>query len=161
MFREMRRIKQKMSDDECVGILKNGSNGILSLSGDEGYPYGVPMSFVYNDNKIYFHCASEGHKIDSIKRNDKVSFTIVSEDNIAPEKFTTLFKSVIVFGKIRILETKEEKEKALLLLSKKYSPLESAESTDKEINGAINSVTVLELTCEHISGKKGKELIKK
>ena len=122
MFRDMRRFKQALTENECIEILNNNANGVLALSGDEGYPYAVPLSYVFFDGCIYFHSASEGHKIDSIKRNGKASFCVVAEDNIVPEKFTTYFKSVIAFGRVELIEDEKEKINALMLLAKKYSP---------------------------------------
>ena len=119
MFRDMRRFKQVLTENECIEILNNNTNGVLALSGDEGYPYAVPLSYVYFDGCIYFHSASEGHKIDSIKRNGKASFCVVAEDNIVPEKFTTYFKSVIAFGRVELIEDEKEKINALMLLAKK------------------------------------------
>ena len=103
MFRNMRRFKQALTENECIEIFNNNTNGVLALSGDEGYPYAVPLSYVYCDGSIYFHSASEGHKIDSIKRNDKASFCVVAEDNIVSDKFTTYFKSVIAFGRVELI----------------------------------------------------------
>lgn len=111
MFRKMRRANQQITENECLEILKNETNGVLAVAGDDNYPYAVPMSFVYNNNKIYFHSAITGHKIDSIKNNLKVSFCVVSEDNIISEKFTTAYKSVIVFGKARFVEDEKEKNR--------------------------------------------------
>ena len=105
MFREMRRNKQQLSNEECGEILRKSTAGVLAVSGDDGYPYAVPLSYVYCDNKIYFHSAKSGHKIDGIKNNSKVSFCVIAKDEIIPEKFTTYFRSVIVFGKARILES--------------------------------------------------------
>lgn len=159
MFREMRRSKQIMTESEYEKILKNATHGTLSLQGDNGYPYCVPLSFVYDNNKIYFHCAVEGYKNDCIKANNKACFCVVAQDDIIPQKFTTAYKSVIVFGKLRFLENTKEKTNALLLLAEKYCPKETKESTSAEIDGSINRTAVLELTCQHISGKKAKEHI--
>ncbi len=161
MFREMRRFKQALTENECIDILNNNTNGVLAVSGDDEYPYAVPLSYAYCDGCIYFHSASEGHKIDSIKRNDKASFCVVAEDNIVPEKFTTYFKSVIAFGRVELIEDEKEKINALILLSKKYSPEESQESTKKEIDGSLNRVKILKFNIEHLSGKCAIEILKK
>ena len=84
MFREMRRKSQALSFDECAEILNRGTSGVLALSGDNQYPYAVPLSYVYDNTKIYFHCAQEGHKIDSILRNAKASFCVIDQDQIIP-----------------------------------------------------------------------------
>lgn len=161
MFRDMRRFKQALTENESVEILNNNTNGVLALSGDEGYPYAVPLSYVYFDGCIYFHSASEGHKIDSIKRNDKASFCVVAEDNVVSERFTTYFKSVIAFGRVDLIEDENEKIKALILLSKKYSPEESQENTKKEIDGSLKRVRILKFNIEHLSGKSAIELVNK
>lgn len=161
MFREMRRFKQALTENECIDILNNNTNGILAVSGDDEYPYAVPLSYVYCDGNIYFHSATNGHKIDSIKRQDKVSFCVVSEDNIVPEKFTTYYKSVISFGRVEMLSDEEEKINALMLLSKKYSPDQSYENTKKEIDSFLKNVAILKMKIEHISGKCAVELLKK
>lgn len=104
MFREMRRKRQLLPAEDSIAILKKITSGILALHGDDGYPYAVPVSYVYADGRIYFHTAMNGHKVDSIVRNDKVSFCVVEQDEVKPAEFTTYFRSVIVFGKARILE---------------------------------------------------------
>jgi len=91
MFRDMRRKKQILKKEKINEIMKKNTNGILSCTGDEGYPYGVPVSFVYFNEKIYFHSAKSGHKIDSIKNNSKVSFTVVDKDQIVSEEYTSYF----------------------------------------------------------------------
>ena len=161
MFRDMRRFKQALTENECIEILNKNTNGVLALSGDEDYPYAVPLSYVYFDGCIYFHSASEGHKIDSIKRNGKASFCVVAEDNIVPEKFTTYFKSVIAFGRVELIEDEKEKINALMLLSKKYSPCEAVDSAKKEIDGSLKRVKILKLNIEHLSGKCAIEMLKK
>lgn len=156
MFREMRRIKQKLSDAECEEILAGCTSGTLALAGDDGYPYAVPISYVYNDGKIYFHSAVSGHKIDAIQRCNKASFCVIADDNILPEKFTTVFVSVIVFGRIRIIDDDAEKRRAITILADKYSPgLEAMR--DKEIEDGFNHMHILELSIEHMSGKEGIE----
>lgn len=123
MFREMRRKRQLLPQAESVAILEKMTNGILALHGDEGYPYAVPVSYVYADGKIYFHSAMKGHKVDAIVRNEKVSFCVVEQDDIKPAEFTTYFRSVIVFGRACILTDETEKRAALNLLADKYPPV--------------------------------------
>ncbi|MEG1462516.1 MAG: pyridoxamine 5'-phosphate oxidase family protein, partial [Anaerorhabdus sp.] len=112
----------------------------------------------YCDSKIYFHSAKAGHKIDALEKNDKVSFCVVDADNIVPEKFTTYFRSVIVFGKARVLRD-EEKRFALELLIDKYSK-EFSNNKEAEISGSFNAVSCIELTIEHMSGKEAIEYIR-
>ncbi len=123
------------------------------------YPYAVPLSYVYENGKLFFHCAKDGHKIDGLTRNDKVSFVIVDEDQIVPEKFTTYFRSVIIFGKARIVSEETLKRHALGLLVRKYSSGFEKEGED-EIDKDINTVCVVEITIENMSGKEAIELVK-
>ncbi len=158
-FRELRRKNQLLSKQETTDILNRNTSGTLACAGDNDYPYAVPLSYVYSDGKIYFHCALTGHKLDAIKQNSKVSFCVIDCDNVKPEEYTTYYKSVIVFGKIRIIENPDEKRKALEILAKKYSPNDD-NGILKEIDGSFGRVCMLELEIEHITGKAAKELIK-
>ncbi|MDI9567489.1 MAG: pyridoxamine 5'-phosphate oxidase family protein [bacterium] len=160
MFREMRRKKQALPPEETIDILKRGKSGVLAVAGDHDYPYAVPMSYVYHDNKIYFHCAKTGHKIDAIKRNDKVSFCVIDKDQIVSEKYTTYYRSVIVFGRARILEDEGEKRRALEILAAKYSPGQDEGHRLQAIEREFNLVTMIELTIEHMTGKEAIELVR-
>ena len=113
MFRELRRKRQALSETDCSDILKRGTSGVLALMGDGGYPYAVPMSYVYDGEKLYFHCAKSGHKLDAIAGNPKASFCVVDRDQVVPEEYTTYFRSVIVFGTMRIIEEEQEKRTAV------------------------------------------------
>lgn len=160
MFREMRRKNQALSEIESIELLKQGTSGVLALLGDDDYPYAVPISYVYDDSKIYFHCAKTGHKIDALKKNPKVSFCVINQDNIVPEEYTTYYKSVIAFGKIRIVEEKETFLEAIEKLAFKYHPTDSVTHRTETIDKAINNFYMLELQIEHLTGKIAKELIK-
>ena len=140
-------------------ILERNTSGVLALSGDEGYPYAVPMSYVYADGKIYFHSAKNGHKIDAIQRNEKASFCVIDQDQIVPEKYTTFFRSAIVFGRLRLVEDMEEMRRIAAALAMKYSA-DFKEGIPKEINASIRNMAVLELTIDHITAKEAIELIK-
>ena len=155
----MRRKAQQMSQAECEEILCAATSGTLAVLGDEGYPYAVPLSYVYTPGKLFFHCAKAGHKLDAIAGNDKASFCVIAQDQILPEKFTTAYKSVIVFGRTRILEG-EEKLTAIRTLADKYSP-NMEEAREEEIKGALDRMCLVELAVEHMTGKVGKELMKK
>ena len=131
MFREMRRKKQLLTPEESAAVLHRGTSGVLALAGDDGYPYAVPMSYVYDGAKLYFHCAKSGHKLDAIRRNCKASFCVIDQDQIVPEEYTSHFRSVIVFGAIRILEDDGEKRaaiEALALKSVSYTHLRAHET---------------------------------
>lgn len=159
MFREMRRKKQLLSAEESSEILNNGTSGTLAVYGDDGYPYAVPLSYVYHNSKLYFHIAKEGHKLDAIKNCEKVSFCVIAKDDIVPHKFTTYFKSVIVFGTARIIEDVDEKMRAITLLGEKYSP--DVPGLSEEIEQSFNRMHMIELNIEHMTGKAAIELINK
>ena len=126
MFREMRRKNQSLSLEECALVLNRGTSGVLALSGDDQYPYAVPISYVYDGAKLYFHCAKSGHKLDAVTRNPKASFCVIDQDQVVPEEYTSYYRSVIVFGTIKILEHEEEKRIAIEKLALKYAPNDSA-----------------------------------
>lgn len=153
----MRRKNQLLKDSESVQILKERTSGVLAVLGDGGYPYAVPLSYVYADGKIYFHCAKEGHKLDAIKRSDKVSFCVVDCDNVVPDEYTTYYRSVIVFGRARILSD-DEKRAPLEKLAAKYTP-DDAEGRKKEIERFFERVCMIEMKIEHMTGKEAKELV--
>ena len=160
MFRVMRRTKQAMSFEDSAAVLERNTAGVLSAAGDDGYPYAVPLSYVYTDGKIYFHCAKEGHKLDAIARCEKVSFCVIDTDQVVPEEFTTYFRSVIAFGKARVLDDPAEKRAALEALGKRYSPDETPEAMAKEIDGSFKQVTMVEIAIDHLSGKEAIEFVK-
>jgi hypothetical protein len=159
MFRNMRRKRQLLSSEESELILHRMTSGILAVTGDDGYPYAVPLSYVYNNHKIYFHSALTGHKIDAINENGKVSFCVIEQDNVIPEEYTTYFRSVIVFGKARILHDDNEKRQAIECLAEKYSP-EQVEGRLKEIEKDFKRLCMIELDIEHITGKEAIELVR-
>lgn len=159
MFREMRRKNQLLSEEEVLRILNSENAGVLSLIGDEGYPYGVPISYVYSDGVFYFHSAKSGHKIDAIKNNQKASFTIIEKNTIVKEEYTTYFRSIIAFGKISIIENEEEKFDTLFKLADKFNPGD-IERHKKEIDKGINSLLMIKFEIKHITGKEAIELVR-
>lgn len=157
MFRPMRRIKQELSEGESREILERGTSGVLALTGDEGYPYAVPISYALDEGRLIFHSAKTGHKIDAVKRCGKASFCVIDRDEVVPERFTTRYRSAIAFGQIRVLEGQEALE-AMDKLAARYYPGDDGSAREKEIEGAKGRVCVLELRIEHLSGKQAKEL---
>ncbi len=151
----MRRHKQELSKEECMEILTNEPRGVLALLGDDDYPYALPMSHVYVDGKIYFHGAMEGHKNDAVKRCDKVSYCVMDKGFRKDGDWWYTFKSVIIFGKIRILTDKDEKIDKLTYLGDKFFP--THEETVSEINRMLDRTEVFEITIEHMSGKLVRE----
>lgn len=156
MFRELRRIKQALTKEECIEILKTCSTGIMAVLGDNNYPYAVPLNYVYDDNKILIHCAKNGHKIDAIMKNNNVSFCVVEKDTVIPEKFATNYSSVIAFGKATLIDDEKMMRTALEHINKKYSPNYEVEG-QKEIDDSIGRVLIIQIEIEHLSGKKSRD----
>ncbi len=153
MFREMRRFKQQIRKEECIRILKEQPRGIMSMHGDDGYPYGVPMNHWYSeeDGKLYFHGAKEGHKIDSIKRDDKVSYCVYDQGFRREGEWALNISSVVLFGRIRIVEDEDKKREICTNLCRKFT--DDEEYLKKEMANAFPRVCCLELEIEHMSGK--------
>lgn len=160
VFREMRRKKQELSQQEIADILHKGTSGVLALLGDNDYPYAVPISYVYDGEKIYFHSAKSGHKIDAIQKTAKASFCVIGKDLIVPEEYTTYFSSVIAFGQIRVIEDDCEKRAAIEKLASKYAPEDTATNRDHAISREWKPLCMLEMAIDHITGKKAIELVK-
>ena len=95
MFRPMRRHRQQLSQGDCAAILSRGTSGVLAVAGDGGYPYAVPLSYVYQEGTLFFHCAKAGHKLDALRRCSKASFCVIDQDQVVPPEYTTYFRSVI------------------------------------------------------------------
>lgn len=157
MFREMVRIKQQLTKEEAVELLKKEPRGVLSLLGDEGYPYGVPIDHWYNeaDGRIYFHSGREGHKVDAIRSCDKASFCVCDGGYRKPGDWALNIKSVIVFGRIRIVEDHQKALELTRCLSRKYTTDE--DYIQQEIDSYGQEVLVFALEPEHITGKITKE----
>ena len=160
MFREMRRKNQLLSEDVSREILERNTSGVLSLMGDGGYPYGVPLSYVLAGDKLLFHCAKTGHKIDAIRRCEKASFCVIDQDKIVSEEYTTYFHSVIAFGRVHILEGDEEKRNAIHILAEKYSGDQGAEGIDREIGKSFANLCMLQFDMEYLTGKESIELVR-
>ena len=156
MFRPMRRFRQEMSREECEEILRTAPSGVLSLLGDDGYPYGVPMNHHYHDGKLYFHCAASGHKLDAVKHCAKASFCVVEENAVVPEKLSTRYRSVIAFGEIRLIEDTEEKRAAVIRLSEHLAP---GIPHQHESGGSLRNLVMMEMTIRHLSGKQSMDLV--
>lgn len=156
MFRKMRRARQELSRAESEAILREGITGVLAVQGDGGYPYAVPVNYVWAEGKIYLHGAKSGHKVDAIRRDDRVSFTVIAEDRVVEAELTTYFRSVILFGRARILETDEEVRHAARLLGRKYS--HDADHVEREIDREWKALNCIEIQTEHLTGKEAIEL---
>ncbi len=157
MFRKMRRAeKRSISTEDTVKLLKEGRRGVLALSGDEDYPYAIPINYLYNEreNKIYFHSALAGHKVDSIKRNPKVCFTVFGEPEIRDLEWAPYVRSAVCFGKAESV-AKEELIPKLKAFAMKYYPSEA--EADEEIAEDLNAVQLFAITIEHMTGKEIQE----
>ena len=160
MFQVMRRSRQALSWQETEEILRRGTSGVLALAGAEGYPYAVPLSYVYTQGILYFHCAKVGHKLESIRRCEKASFCVVDRDQIKPEAYRTYYRSAIAFGRVRILESEEEKRRAIEQLSQKYHPMDTPAHRKAVIDREYAPLCMLAFTVEHMTGKQAIELTK-
>ena len=160
MFREMRRKNQQLPEDECLRILREATSGVLAVTGDDGYPYAVPLSFAYADGRLYFHAAKSGHKLDALRQNPKASFCVIGQDQVVPAEYTTYYRSVIAFGTVHVVEDSSDPEtrRGLDLLAGKYSPEETPESREAEIGKFLDALCVLVMEIEHLTGKEGKNL---
>jgi len=157
MFRELSRKNKQISKDECIEILTNETRGVLSVNGDGGYPYGVPMNHFYNsdDGCIYFHCGKYGHRLDSIKRSSKVSLCVCEKGHKDKGDWAFNVRSVIVFGQIEIINSLSDIAEITRKLCYKFT--DDKEYIEREINNFANETLLLKLTPKHICGKQIKE----
>lgn len=160
MFRPMRRFKQQVSEETCLEILNTAPRGTLAVLGDDGYPYAVPLSYVYADGKLFFHSALAGHKVDAIRQCDKASFCVVDADEVHPDEFTTYFRSVIAFGRVRIVDDPAEKREAARRLGARYNP-DDEPALQRELDKGLAHMHVVEFSIEHLTGKQAIELTRK
>ena len=154
MFQEMRRKDRELSIDETEAILDKGEYGILATVGGNGYPYGIPVNYVYQNRKIYFHCATSGHNLENISNNCNVSFCVVTDVQLIPEAFTTKFRSVVIFGKAREV-FEQVKKKGLMALLQKYSN-QYIKAGEELVEKSWDKVRVIEIEIERITGKGGR-----
>ena len=148
MFREMRRKKQKLAEEECRAIIERANSGVMGVIGDDGYPYTVPVNPFLMGNKLYFHSAKAGHKIDAIAKEPMVS-----------REFTTYFRSVQVFGKAHIVTDEEERQKAFRAFCERYCS-DDMDRYDEIMAKEAKAALIVCVDIEHISGKEAMELVK-
>ena len=159
MFREMRRKRQQLTQEESEAVLLRGKTGVLAVRGDGGYPYAVPVNYVYSNGKIYLHSALAGHKVDAIREDGRVSFCVIDKDDVVADEYTTYFRSVIVFGRARIMQDGDAKMAALRILGDKYNPHQD-EALDNEVAKGFDRLLMIEIDIEHLSGKQAIELVR-
>ena len=154
MFRPMRREKRALCDEAIGQLLRNERRGVLAVLGDDGYPYAMPLNYLYDARaeKIYFHGSGEGHKADAIRACDKVCFTVYGNERVKKEPWAPYVQSVVVFGRCHALENGAEKMTLLKRLAMKYFPEESI--ADAEIAASGERARVYVIDIEHITGKE-------
>ena len=158
MMREMRRFKQALTREQCDEILNRGTSGVLAVAGEGGWPYAVPLSYVWTAGRLFFHFAPAGHKLDAIRREERVSFCVTGRDQVVPEEYTTYYRSVIVFGRARVVDSPEGKRHAIEALCGKYCP-GFPEAMAAEIDGSGERFLMVELVPERVTGKQARELM--
>ncbi|MBE6038089.1 MAG: pyridoxamine 5'-phosphate oxidase family protein [Anaerofustis stercorihominis] len=153
MFRELIRKNKQLSMEDCVQVLKNETRGVLSVLGDNDYPYGSPMNHFYNedDGCVYFHCGNIGHRLDSLRKHDKVSFCVFDKGEKVEDDWALRVKSVIIFGKIEIIDDMDTIIDIVTRLSYKF--IQDDEYIKKEIEGHAHRTLLLKLIPENICGK--------
>ncbi len=154
MFEKMRLQDQQLSEQETTALLESGEFGVLSTISANGYPYGVPLNYIYHNGKIYIHSAVEGHKISNIEKDSKVSFCVVSEAELLQEDVNTRFKSVIVFGIIKELTAEKDKEEIFNTMIRKLCP-DYIPSGLEYVQENKSLARVFEIQIEHMTGKRG------
>lgn len=157
MFRPNRRKKREISTEAAKALLKNSRIGVLAVNGDDGYPYAIPVNYVYveEDEKIYFHGSKVGHKIDSIRKDSKVCFTVYGDEVIKDLEWAPYVRSAVVFGKCILTEGLEKNVSLVRKLAEKYYP--NTELIDEEIASDGKVVQMFEIEIEHLTGKEIQE----
>ena len=158
MFRELRRKKQLLSEQETLRVLEEGKTGIVGVLGDDGYPYTVPINYVSLENKIYFHSAKKGHKVDAIAKEPKVSMTVVEKDDVVSREFTTYFRSIQLFGKAYVVEDEAERNVAFRALCEKFSGADM-DRYDEIMSKEAAAAAIVRIDMEHRTGKESMELV--
>ena len=161
-MRTMRRFKQLLSEEDCLEILERGTHGVMAIMADDEYPYSVPINYYYDpeQKKIYFHGANKGMRWDYMKEGPKVSFCVVDMDQNDPENYSTNFRSVICFGRARVVEEEDEYYKALVDLTTKFvKGVHTAEEIVKQIGIEHAQCGVSAIDVEFFTGKEAIELV--
>ena len=162
MFREMARKNKQLTQEECISLLTDLPRGVLSVLGDAGYPYGVPLDHWYNpeDGRIYFHSGNTGHKVDAITRCGKASFCVIERDQFISEEYTNHYRSAIAFGHARILTDEKEIYEASLLWAERLCSSETPQHREETIKKQLPTLGMIVLEIEHVTGKEALDLAK-
>ena len=157
MFRELVRKNRQLSAEDCKAVLRSETRGVLSIHGDNGYPYGMPMNHFYHedDGCIYFHCGKIGHRLDALRRNDKVSFCVYDQGYRNEGEWAYNVRSVIVFGRMELIDDMEMIADITRRLSLKF--IQDEEHIRREIESAAHRTLLMRLKPEHVCGKLVKE----
>lgn len=157
MFRPIRKKKNEIDVNAAQALLQNSRRGVLAVNGDDGYPYAIPVNYFYDteNQKIYFHGARAGHKVDALKACDKICFTVYGNEQIKEEAWAPFMQSVVVFGRCHLLEAGPKATALLKRFAMKYYPNEQL--ADEEIEHAGKAVQMFEIEIEHLSGKEIQE----
>lgn len=157
MFRPMRRKKRELGEDAAKQLLHTARRGVLAVHGDDGYPYAIPINYFYDEQaqRIYFHGARVGHKVDALRACDKVCFTVYGNETIRKEEWAPYVQSVVVFGRCHLMESSPEAMDILRRVAAKYYP--NAELIEQEMESSAKAVQMYEIQIEHLSGKEVQE----
>lgn len=157
MFRPMRRMKRAISDEDARGLLAEGRRAVLAVNGDDGYPFAFPIDYRFDAdaNKIYFHGAKAGQKVDALRRSDKVCLTVMGNERLEDGEWASYVQSVVVFGRCRLVDDAAKTEAEVRRLALKYYP--SAEEVERELEKYLSAVQLYEIEIEHLTGKQAQE----
>lgn len=155
MTKQLRREDRRLDDDAAMALLKRGEYGILSTSDKNNTPYGIPVNYVVMEDQIFFHCATEGHKLENITSNKGVSFCVVGKTELIPEKFSTRYESVVVSGAADVIDGEVLKKKVLQALVAKYAP-DHIPAGDAYIDKLMDQTAVVRIQITHLAGKARK-----
>lgn len=153
MFRELIRKNRKLSEADCIALLREQTRGVLSVLGDDDYPYGMPMNHFYDDRDgcLYFHSGTLGHRLDALRRHDRVSFCTYDSGYRRQGEWALNVRSVIVFGRMEIIDDRARIADITTQLSLKFT--QDMSYIQKEIEQHAHHTLLLKLTPEHMCGK--------
>jgi uncharacterized protein len=151
-FREIRRGDRALTEEQAREILARAKHGVLATVGADGWPYAVPVNHVLAGDVLYIHCAQEGHKLENLAHEERVSFCAVASARVLPEALSTLYESAIVFGRAAVVTDPAEKQLGLELLAVRFCGALTAEAQEA-IATSGSRTTVVRIRIERISGK--------